>query len=108
MISVALLTINELVRRRFILAALCATAVLVGLTDWGFTHLMHMHDRHGRPLTEIEVRSMTAVLVVLITYMFSFVLAAVAVFSRRLLWPMTSRTASCCRLSPGPSRAPQS
>lgn len=80
MIYVALLTVNELVRRRFILAALCATALLVGLTGWGFTHLMHMHDRHGRPLTAIEIRSMTAVLVILIAYMFSFVLAVVAVF----------------------------
>ncbi len=80
MMYVAILTINELARRRFLLAALCATAVLVALTGWGFTHLMHMHDRHGGPLSVIEIRSMTAVLVVLIAYMFSFVLAVVAVF----------------------------
>ncbi len=80
MMYVAMLTINELVRRRFILAAVCATAVLVALTGWGFTHLTHMRDRHGRPLSIVEIRSMTAVLVVLIAYMFSFVLAVVAVF----------------------------
>lgn len=80
MIFVALLTMNELVRRRFVLAAICATALLVALTGWGFAHLAHLHDRHGRPLTALEIRGMAAVLVVLIAYMFSFVLAVVAVF----------------------------
>lgn len=80
MIAVAVLTLNELVRRRFILAAACVTALLVGLTGWGFVHLAHIHGRNGRPLTEIELHSMTAILVILIAYMFSFVLAVVAVF----------------------------
>lgn len=80
MIHIAALTFKELVRRRFIAGALVATAVLVGLTGWGFFYLNHLHAAHGRPVTHFEVLTMTSVLLILIAYLFSFLLAMAAVF----------------------------
>ncbi|MGZ3507513.1 MAG: ABC transporter permease [Vulcanimicrobiaceae bacterium] len=80
MIDVVLVTLRELVRRRFVLAAILATAVLVGLTAWGFYHLAHMQTTRRVPLSPIEIRTTSAALVILIAYMFSFVLAVAATF----------------------------
>jgi ABC-type transport system involved in multi-copper enzyme maturation permease subunit len=79
-IDVVLVTLRELVRRRFVLAAIVATALLVALTAWGFHSLTHAHDRHGATLSPLEVRTTSAGLVLLIAYMFSFVLAVAATF----------------------------
>jgi ABC-type transport system involved in multi-copper enzyme maturation permease subunit len=78
-IDVALLTLKELMRRRFYAGAAGATAVLVGLTAWGFSRLAQMHPR-GEPLTHVEVLGATAVLVMFVAYLFSFLLAMAAVF----------------------------
>ncbi len=79
MIAVALVTLRELVRRRFVLAAILATAVLVLLTGWGFDRLAHEHTRHG-PITTLELRTTSAVLILLVAYMFCFVIAVAATF----------------------------
>lgn len=79
MIPMALLTLRELTRRRFVLAAAVMTALLVALTGWGFVHLTHMRP-HGKPVSHVELMTMTAVLIILIAYMFSFVLAVAGVF----------------------------
>lgn len=79
MIDVVLVTLRELVRRRFVLAAILATAVLVGLTAWGFDHLVHVHTRRGA-LSPLEIATTSAVLTLLIAYMFAFVLAVAATF----------------------------
>lgn len=71
---VMLITWRELVRRRFVPAAIAAGAVLVLLTSWGFWHLAR--DTH---MTALEVRGVMSVLAVLVTYLFSFVLAAAAI-----------------------------
>jgi ABC-type transport system involved in multi-copper enzyme maturation permease subunit len=79
-IDIAALTIKELVRRRFIAGATVATAALVAVTGWGFNYLPHMHNRGGEPVSHLEVLTMTAVLLILISYLFSFLLAMAAVF----------------------------
>ncbi|MDQ2664133.1 MAG: ABC transporter permease subunit [Candidatus Eremiobacteraeota bacterium] len=80
MIDVALLTLREMVRRRFILVAIAGTVLLIALTGWGFDRLAHGHNRSGHPLTLLQVRTISASFVILITYMYSFVLAMAAVF----------------------------
>lgn len=80
MIDVFALTIKELARRRFIAGAVAATAVLIGVTGWGFTYLAHLHHARGGPVTHLHVLSMSAVLVILIAYLFNFLLAMAAVF----------------------------
>jgi ABC-type transport system involved in multi-copper enzyme maturation permease subunit len=79
MIDVCALTFKELVRRRFIAGAAFATAALVGVTAWGFAYLPHLRPR-GVPISHLQVLTMTAVLLILIAYLFSFLLAMAAVF----------------------------
>lgn len=80
MIDVALLTLKELSRRRFFAAAIVATALLVALTGWGFLFLSHLHTARGRPVTHLEGLTMSAVLLILVEYLFSFLLAMAAIF----------------------------
>ncbi len=80
MTHVVRLTLLELMRRRFFAGAVIATAALVGTTGWGFFYLHTLHVRHGRPVTHLELLAMTAVLVILVAYLFSFLLAMAAVF----------------------------
>ncbi len=78
MTEIVLLTLRELVRRRFVLAAILATLALVALTGWGFFRLPFLTDRHHHLISTVEVKSIASVLVILIAYMFSFVLAFAA------------------------------
>ena len=79
MITIAAVTVLEIVRRRFAVAAVCATLAIVALSGWGFGNLEHIHRAHGRPLTPLEIKAIASVLVILIVYLFSFVLAVAAV-----------------------------
>jgi ABC-type transport system involved in multi-copper enzyme maturation permease subunit len=79
MIDVVVLTLRELVRRRFIPGAAAATALLVAVTGWGFSYVTHLRPR-GEPVSHLEVLTMTAILLILIAYLFSFLLAMAAVF----------------------------
>jgi len=74
-----MLTLRELARRRFFAGAFVATAVLVGVTGWGFSYLPHLHHR-GVPVGHLEVLAMTALLMILIAYLFSFLLVMASVF----------------------------
>lgn len=80
MIDVAMLTCREMSRRRFFLGAAAATVALVAATAWGFNYLAHIHTAHGTPVTRVEVLTMSAVLVILISYLFNFLLGVAAVF----------------------------
>lgn len=79
MIQMLSLTMTELSRRRFVAAAVVATAVLVALTGWGFSYLPHIKV-HGELVSHERVLTMAAVLVILVAYLFSFLLAMAAVF----------------------------
>ena len=79
MIAVAALTLQELVRRRFAAGAALATALLVGASAWGFGYLPRMHPA-GHPVSHVEMLGITAVLLILVAYLFSFLLAMAAVF----------------------------
>ncbi len=80
MIDVIALTGTELTRRRFVAGAVLATAVLIGVTGWGFSYLPHLREAHGAPVTREHVLTMAAVLVILVAYLFSFLLAMAAIF----------------------------
>lgn len=80
MIDVMALTGTELTRRRFVAGAALATGVLIGVTGWGFSYLPHLREAHGAPVTHHQVLMMAAVLVILVAYLFSFLLAMAAVF----------------------------
>ncbi len=79
MISIAILTLREMLRRRFVLAASAVTILLVGLTGWGVYHLAHSR-MHGAPVSHLQMLETSAILLILVAYMFSFVLAVLGVF----------------------------
>lgn len=79
MIPIAWMTVREMVRRRFAIAALLGTLVLVALTGWGLQHIHTIHKPHGVALSPLEIRTVTAALVPLIAYLFSFILAFAAI-----------------------------
>jgi ABC-type transport system involved in multi-copper enzyme maturation permease subunit len=78
MSSIALFTIRQLVRQRFVIAAILATVALAGLTGWGFFALRNAHTARGHPISALEIKGAAAMLVILIAYLFSFVLAVAA------------------------------
>lgn len=80
MIQIFLLTLKELSRRRFFAGAALATALLIGVTGWAFVHLNAIHTARGVPVTHLRVLGMTAILLILVAYLFSFLLAMAAVF----------------------------
>lgn len=79
MIAIALLTFKELARRKFIVTALIATGVLIALTGWGFTYIAHTRH-HGALPARVELAAVSANLVILLAYLFSFMVAMLAVF----------------------------
>lgn len=79
MIAVALLTFKELARRKFILTALVATGVLIALTGWGFSYIAHSRH-HGALPSRVELAVVSANLVILLAYLFSFMVAMLSVF----------------------------
>lgn len=79
MIAFAQLTFRELTRRKFMLTALVATAVLIALTGWGFWYIAHSRH-HGALPSRIELAAVSANLVILLAYLFSFIVAMLAVF----------------------------
>src|SRR5579863_4608336 len=78
-LTIARLTLRETVRRRLVHAVLILTAIIVGLTGWGFSRLNTVSNQ-GQPLPHFEVMSSAAILVILVAFMFSFVLAVGSAF----------------------------
>src|SRR5579871_2886630 len=69
-LTIASLTIKEAARRRLLLAFLAITAVIVGLSAWGFDRLSH-----NQSLTSGETNLAVPEALILFMFMFSFVLA---------------------------------
>jgi ABC-type transport system involved in multi-copper enzyme maturation permease subunit len=76
---IARLTFRELLRRRLILALLSLTAIVIGLTVWGFSRVPGLH-LGGVPLTPAEIQIAAAQLLLLVMFMFSFVFALTCAF----------------------------
>lgn len=76
---IASLTWRELVRRKLVLALLALTGIVIGVTGWGFSRVPSLHLA-GHPLTEGEIHTAAAQLLLLVMFMFSFVLALTCAF----------------------------
>ena len=76
---IAALTWSELVRRKLVLALLALTAIVIGVTGWGFSRVPSLH-LNGHILTQGEVHTAAAQLLLLVMFMFSFVLALTSAF----------------------------
>lgn len=77
--AIARLTLRETVRRRLVLAVAILTVLAIGVTGWGFSRLNSLRSG-GQPVPHAEVMASAAILVILVAYMFSFVLAVGAAF----------------------------
>lgn len=77
---IARLTLREASRRRLLIAVVVLTLILVCLSAWGFQRLTSLPCRNGEPCSPIEQKAIAAVLVTLITFMYSFLFAVGAVF----------------------------
>ena len=73
------LTLREASRRRLLLAAMFLTLVLVAASTWVFGRLTDI-PCGGGPCSPTEVKLLAGTLVILITFMYSFVFALGAVF----------------------------
>jgi ABC-type transport system involved in multi-copper enzyme maturation permease subunit len=71
---VARLTIQEASRRRLLLALLVLTLIVVGFSAWGF-HKITTVTRDGAPLQPAEAALITSQLLIVVTFMYSGVLA---------------------------------
>ena len=76
---VARLTLREASRRRLLMAVFVLTLVLIGASAWGFQRLTALQCA-GQPCTPFEQKGLAALLVTLLTFMYSFVFAVGAVF----------------------------
>ncbi len=71
---IARLTIQEASRRRLLLALLVLTLIVVGFSAWGF-HKITAVTRDGTPLQPAEAALITSQLLIVVTFMYSGVLA---------------------------------
>jgi len=74
-IVVARLTIQEASRRRLLLALLVLTLIVVGFSAWGFHKITTVTRGDGTVLPPAEVSLITSQLLIVVTFMFSGVLA---------------------------------
>jgi ABC-type transport system involved in multi-copper enzyme maturation permease subunit len=72
---IARLTVQEVSRRRLILALIVLTLIVVGFSAWGFHKITTVSRSNGTPLAPSEVALITSQLLIVITFMFSGVLA---------------------------------
>jgi ABC-type transport system involved in multi-copper enzyme maturation permease subunit len=72
---IARLTIQEASRRRLLLALLILTLVVVGFSAWGFNKITTLQRSDGTPLPPDQVALLTSQLLIVVTFMFSGVLA---------------------------------
>jgi len=72
---IARLTIQESSRRRLLLALLVLTLLVVGFSAWGFNKITTVTRSDGTPLPPDQVAILTSQLLIVVTFMFSGVLA---------------------------------
>jgi len=78
---IAMLTLREASRRRLLITVVVLTFVLVGISAWGFDRITALCDQNsGEPCSPLEQKALAAVLLVLMTSMYSVVFALGAVF----------------------------
>ncbi len=81
-LTIARLTLAEAARRRLFLALIILTAIAVGLTGWGFAQLNNVSAiSNGGDITPDAAKALiVSQVLILVTFMFSFVLALSAAF----------------------------
>lgn len=72
---IARLTVQESARRRLLLALLVLTLIVVGFSAWGFHKITTVTRSDGTPLPPDQVALITSQLLIVVTFMFSGVLA---------------------------------
>jgi ABC-type transport system involved in multi-copper enzyme maturation permease subunit len=72
---IARLTIQESSRRRLLLALVILTLIVVGFSAWGFNKITTVTNSAGQPLPAQQVALITSQLLIVVTFMFSGVLA---------------------------------
>jgi ABC-2 type transport system permease protein len=77
-LTIAMVTVREVTRRRLVLALLLLSAFAVALTGWGFTRLPGIRD-HGVPIAPADLTLVTSQLLIFVLFMFSAVLGLGAV-----------------------------
>src|SRR5262245_5246749 len=77
-LTIARLTVTEIVRRRIAWVLLALTVISVALTTWGVDRLVSIARTNGT--SDLQVYFATSQILVLVAFMFSFVLAMTAAF----------------------------
>lgn len=77
-LTIARLTVLEMLRRKLFLVLLGLTLLVVALTTWGFGQITTVGSR---PMTRVEQVAVVSQLLILVGFMFSFTLAFSAVFA---------------------------
>lgn len=77
-LTIARLTVLEMLRRRLFLVLLGLTLLVIAFTSWGFGQITTIGSR---PMTRVEQVTVVSQLLILVGFMFSFTLAFSAVFA---------------------------
>ncbi|HVD47122.1 MAG TPA: ABC transporter permease subunit [Candidatus Limnocylindria bacterium] len=72
---IARLTVQEASRRRLLLALLILTLIVVGVSGWGFNKIATIPRSDGSLLSQAEVAVLSSQLLIVVTFMYSGVLA---------------------------------
>jgi ABC-type transport system involved in multi-copper enzyme maturation permease subunit len=72
---IARLTVQEASRRRLLLALVILTLLVVGFSAWGFNKITTVTTSDGSPLPSVQVALITSQLLIVVTFMYSGVLA---------------------------------
>jgi ABC-type transport system involved in multi-copper enzyme maturation permease subunit len=75
MLVIARLTVQEASRRRLLLALLILTLIVVGVSGWGFNKIATIPRSDGSLLSPAEVAVLSSQLLIVVTFMYSGVLA---------------------------------
>jgi len=77
-LTIARLTVLEMLRRKLFLVLLGLTLLVIAFTSWGFGQITTIGNR---PMTRVEQIAVVSQLLILVGFMFSFTLAFSAVFA---------------------------